>query len=1579
MLLWLGLTPALAWGTDLAVTKTANPTTVQTGEQVTYTIVADNTSTTGGGPLDSPNTVVTDTLPSNLSFVSATSTQGTCSLNMTTVTCQLDTLLAGATATITVVAQANSAGTLVSNTAAISGALSDPDSGNNEASSVITITSASQADVHVTKAAPSDLNSQIPNSPGTRVPLGEPFNYTVTVTNFGPDTATGVTLTDTLPPSSDIDANDTKVTTSKGTCQVSGNTISCELGDLAENELVTLTIEVRPIRVTTARRLQTLTNSATATSSVTDPDPDDNTATSTVTVVRRSQYFGSNPGDDGDPVGTSNGEYYFQEVPDIELDGPLPIVFHRHYATLLAYSSHVNGSLGLNWSHVFEWKLVEETTALVKVLAFDGRRLPFSRSEDVFTHDVNSDLDYQLKLDGDNFLFLEPGTGLVYTFDAEGVLTRMEDTKGNALTLTYTNGNLQAVSNGLGRTLNFTYDTESRLVGVSDGTRSVVFTYDSRGLLVGVNDVLGNTTTFIYDTSRQVPALMTSKTLPRGNTPYTQVYNDDGQVVGQTDGLDNTTTFSYSEAPVEGQLTTTVTDPLGNTRVHVHDEGDRLVSMRNEASGETVISYDQNDARISATSPQGLTINQSTDTASKQLSNYALPDGSAINTSYSSRSYRGLTFWDLATATYPDGTSDTYAHDASGNLTTRTDRNGSVWTYAHDTRGQLTSMTNPQGGTVTMTYNTDGTRATLTDPAGNTQNSAYDALGRLETLTRGDGSTRTFTYDAADQVLTNSEGSRTITYTYDLNGNVASVTTGAGATTSFTHDSLDRMTGVTDPSGGAIVMTYDAVGRLANQRDRANALTTFGYDERGQLTQRTDPEGNAWAYAYDADGRLIRSTSPVGNSTNMTYDSRGLVSTLSTPLGLVTRFTYDSYSNLAQIENPGGDTVGFSYNARNDLTGIVMPTGVEGVFTVDTLGRTTVITDPNGNAWQRVYDSGGRLLRSEDPLNLQTVFTYDSRNRVAQMQLPTSETASFTYDAFGNTTGVNYSGGLSLSYGSRGEVVDSNGISATYDDEVRLTQVTLQSGKTVTYTYDARGLCTQVQDWTGGTTTLSYTADGQLAQVTRPNGVSTLYTYDADNRLTRIEENKGSVLASASFTRDANGNVTRVERSQPQVGVPVEAMPTRTYDAAHQITSFTYDAMGRVTADGQRTYSWDAASRLTAYVAGGNTVTVTHDGLGNLLTRSGGGTTTSMVWNYALDLPSISIVNVAGQPSVYYVHTPDGQLLHSIDAGTDTVRYYHFNEQGSTIALTDAVGTVIAGYDYSPYGQITAAVGNAVSSNLFTFVGQFGVVQESGTGLYHMRRRVYDSTTRRFLSRDPVLFLRDPKTFNPYQYAVGNPLRFVDPYGENPNTASNATTASDVVGGGSTIVSAGSFAVESAATGVDVAASLPGAVPKPPGGLAGQTLESARGLSANARAFGAAGNAREAGEALQRAGDMSETAQKASKVGRAANVAGNVATVAGVANALNDTNNNINEVTSRSAREQDRALRTFENNVNRLIWAIKNGTISTREAIRRSKRLKGLYEDTLDGIEDSAVSDIWAEGGQGLINSLKALLPVPTP
>jgi RHS repeat-associated protein len=69
------------------------------------------------------------------------------------------------------------------------------------------------------------------------------------------------------------------------------------------------------------------------------------------------------------------------------------------------------------------------------------------------------------------------------------------------------------------------------------------------------------------------------------------------------------------------------------------------------------------------------------------------------------------------------------------------------------------------------------------------------------------------------------------------------------------------------------------------------------------------------------------------------------------------------------------------------------------------------------------------------------------------------------------------------------------------------------------------------------------------------------------------------------------------------------------------------------------------------------------------------------------------------------------------------------------------------------------------STQPFTFTGKWGVRQESAT-LYHMRARYYDTTTARFISRDPIgAQIADAKEINPYMYGIGNPLVYIDPIG----------------------------------------------------------------------------------------------------------------------------------------------------------------------------------------------------------------------
>lgn len=114
---------------------------------------------------------------------------------------------------------------------------------------------------------------------GTAAPLQAKTNnsltYTFTVTNHGPNTAPTVVVTDVLPGSVRLES----VHTTRGNGSVSGNTASCNLGNMPNNASATITIVVTPLSVTTIQ------NTATVRSNAKDAVAANNSAKVTTTVT----------------------------------------------------------------------------------------------------------------------------------------------------------------------------------------------------------------------------------------------------------------------------------------------------------------------------------------------------------------------------------------------------------------------------------------------------------------------------------------------------------------------------------------------------------------------------------------------------------------------------------------------------------------------------------------------------------------------------------------------------------------------------------------------------------------------------------------------------------------------------------------------------------------------------------------------------------------------------------------------------------------------------------------------------------------------------------------------------------------------------------------------------------------------------------------------------------------------------------------------------------------------------------------------------------------------------------------------
>jgi uncharacterized repeat protein (TIGR01451 family) len=110
---------------DLAVGLAASANPVNQGEDLTYSILVTNL-----GPVTATTVKLTNTLPASVTYVSSSSSQGSCSRSGAVVTCNLGTMPVSGMATVTILVRPSAGGTL-SNEAKVGSAVVDPAAANN--------------------------------------------------------------------------------------------------------------------------------------------------------------------------------------------------------------------------------------------------------------------------------------------------------------------------------------------------------------------------------------------------------------------------------------------------------------------------------------------------------------------------------------------------------------------------------------------------------------------------------------------------------------------------------------------------------------------------------------------------------------------------------------------------------------------------------------------------------------------------------------------------------------------------------------------------------------------------------------------------------------------------------------------------------------------------------------------------------------------------------------------------------------------------------------------------------------------------------------------------------------------------------------------------------------------------------------------------------------------------------------------------------------------------------------------------------------------------------------------------------
>jgi RHS repeat-associated protein len=217
-----------------------------------------------------------------------------------------------------------------------------------------------------------------------------------------------------------------------------------------------------------------------------------------------------------------------------------------------------------------------------------------------------------------------------------------------------------------------------------------------------------------------------------------------------------------------------------------------------------------------------------------------------------------------------------------------------------------------------------------------------------------------------------------------------------------------------------------------------------------------------------------------------------------------------------------------------------------------------------------------------------------------------------------------------------------------------------------------------------------------------------------------------------------------------------------------QSRRYLYDADGRLTNDGQFAYSYEVRGQLIG-IQGTNA----------------NGLTVNKSWTITPEgLRGSETDNLTGQTRYFANDGADPYFEFSVSNGSVTPLLRHFNGAGadnhigffeytngvpqfrwclsqgpsSVSQVLDTKGNVLDDRTYTAWGEDQLAP-TRTSANPFGFAG---ARQDSETGLYYNRARMYDPRFGRFDSSDPIGMADGPNTF---VYARNSPVTDRDPLG----------------------------------------------------------------------------------------------------------------------------------------------------------------------------------------------------------------------
>ena len=979
------------------------------------------------------------------------------------------------------------------------------------------------------------------------------------------------------------------------------------------------------------------------------------------------------------------------------------------------------------------------------------------------------------------------------------------DPAGNTTAFTYTaGGDIATVTNAVGGTTQHEYDTFGNLAKmITAGNRVWEYSWDGLSQLVGLTDPTGAITRFEYDRAGEI----TQVTDATGVISHRSIERHEGveSVTGTGEGLFSSAFFKV--------------DVLGRvTEISQQDGASTTSASSSHGTSETPMGAGAAGAGVAGTAgtgiPHGVSSSAEAIAAAETAGAPSQPTGRQMFT-YDAAG-------NIVEALDANGGLTQYVRDAAGRVTRIISAAGRFTDYTYDTCGRLVTESVGLNEPVRVTDPVTGASSWEEPTRWAVTTLVYDAASQVIERHTPDGLVEKMTYDAAGRLTKVQAGRRVATYAWDACNQLVRVQDSTFGTRRYAYNELGQLVRVTDGLGNRTFFAYDADGLLTSVTDPTGAITEYEYDAAGRILEvakkpRPDSVVTTPAirttYTWDAAGRLLSEDDGV-RTRSFEYDARtgDLTRTLidgslaaeygtgkpALPGSTITwmkdhtgdapvtyRRVFDATGNLVEYTRQVDGTENTSEPGTAEaLETFTSTDSYTLTYAYDADGFRTMMLTPYGSS-QWVLDGSGRPIRS---INTASIADPSVRERESVI-------GEFSYDVMGH-----------LVRAQVGEVIstwdfDQDGLVSSYEHTSEQGDENTAEG--VQVIRDHTGRIIGLDSTTSGLVMYSYDEAGQLTGA-RADGYELTWVYEDGlmvaerlyhHNTTEDETTQGRVLlGERQFIYNGLNQLlhcTTIERPYT-VGEGASAAWVSTE------VSYTYNAAGQrtgqksVTSDGviqERSYTWGITGALAtvsdtttdargAEVPGLCSRLQVHADATGVATAITGNdqVTVPLLWD-----PTSSAPHLLGAGSIPAAGADGGFSQAGVPGGFDPWSVPGVPNTGVGFGALSAPGlgaisvTGAAASQTQGLPSALGAPGISGASALLTSVGLPEGVSFTGSGtlavggLALMGARVFDPSSKKFLSQDPLPPIVGAGWFaDSYSFLGHDPVGMIDPWGTQP-------------------------------------------------------------------------------------------------------------------------------------------------------------------------------------------------------------------